>query len=79
MQPPQNTPAPKEAADYGFIEHEEMDAPLFNDSFWKDVADTKREIKRLSKELQQKKRILAIYYEGIRQYFEDVDIKEHIE
>ena len=50
------------------------DAPHFKDSFWKDVAKTKREIKLLSKELEKKKHILAIYYEGVRQYFEEEDV-----
>ena len=34
VQPPKNTPAPKEASDYGFIEHDEVDPPLFDNSFW---------------------------------------------
>ena len=70
---PMVSPTTKDVDGFEYSDHHAQDAPLFNDSFWKDVAKTKREIKLLSKELEKKKRILAIYYEGVRQYFEEAD------
>ena len=71
--------APKYDCEVGFDDDGYHDAPLFNDSFWKDVAKTKRDINRLGKALEKKKRILAIYYEGVRQYFEEVDVTDQAE
>ena len=71
---PMVSPTTKDVDGFECSNHNAQDAPLFNDSFWKDVAKTKREIKFLSKELEKKKHILAVYYEGVRQYFEEEDV-----
>ena len=51
----------------------------FDGSYWQNVAQTKRAIKFLRKELAKKTRLLAVYYEGVKQYLEEDDFGDDFE